>query len=118
MTGAGKLAGRSSCHEVTALPGSAGDGPKFQVRPMLVSSNGLWRCRIQLSPLTAVTEISAVSLCPGNEDPNTIAAARMIGYTRFLFAVTNMNVESACLGYCYFFTANSTFMGASVGGIA
>src|ERR1700686_1742627 len=102
MTGAGKLAGRSSCQLVTSFPESAGDGPKFQVRPMLVSANDLWRCRIQLSPLTAVTKISPVSLCPGNEDPNTIAAASMIRYTRFLFAVTNMNVESGCLGQSLF----------------
>jgi len=43
-----------------ACTGPVGAGPESQVLPMLVSPNDLLRWRIQLSPCTAVTEMSPV----------------------------------------------------------
>src|ERR1039457_2948619 len=54
--------GQSRCHWGAASPGAGADGPKRQVLPMLVSSNGRFRCVSQLSPATAVTVASLLTL--------------------------------------------------------
>src|ERR1039458_5731953 len=54
--------GQSACHWGDASPGAGAGGPKRQVLPMLVSSNGRFRCVSQLSPATAVTVASLLTL--------------------------------------------------------